>query len=378
MRRSLSTVRRPSILHSRSIIAVCVVAMLVPVPGLRAQQVPERSLGPREAQSSETFSQVRGFRELSDGRLLVTDQIEKKIVLLDLDRHTATRVGRVGHGPGEYTIALDLIAMPHDTTLLSDIGRGLDYLAIITPDGTLDGAFHMPEGLHSSYIFAADRRGNLYVPETVGRRLGEALPESTVVVRVDVRHQRADTAFWVRTVPRNPNGPLNPYNPRNQWTVGADGRIAIVDVTDYHVTWITPDGKRMEGAPIPYKRLAVTAKDEEEFRALARRVGGLGIAGISTTGGGARRPAQELPSHKPPFFGNDALHIAPNGELWVRRAQPAGETRPLHDIIDGSGRRAATVRLPADTKLLALGEHGVYLAHYDQDDVIRIERYRYP
>jgi hypothetical protein len=34
--------------------------------------------------------------------------------------------------------------------------------------------------------------------------------------------------------------------------------------------------------------------------------------------------------------------------------------------------------LPADTKLLALGAHGVYLAHYDDDDLIRIERYRYP
>lgn len=342
-------------------------------------RVPARMLGAAEAEGAETFSQVRGFRELTDGRVLITDQRERKIVLLDFSRGTATRVGREGPGPGEYQLATDLVGMPGDTTLLGDVGRGLDVLSVITPEGKIEGSRKIPAGTRFTYIFGVDAAGNLYVPAATTRLGGQAAPDSVPIVRADLRRNTVDTVFFMRTIPRDPAAP-NPYNPRHQWAIGGDGRAAIVDVERYQVTWVAPDGRRTVGEPIPHERHAVTPRDEEEFRELARRVSGLGQAGVSRVGGAApsQRPAMTFPSHKPAFFGNDAVMIAPNGELWVRRSQRAGERAPLHDVIDGTGKRIATVTLPPDTKLLALGARGIYLARYDADDLIHIQRYRYP
>lgn len=347
--------------------------------GAAQERVPARTLGAREAEGAETFSQVRGFRELSDGRVLITDQRERKIVMLDFDRSTATRVGREGPGPGEYQIATDLIGMPGDTTLLGDVARGLDLLSVITPDGRIEGSRRLPAGTRFTYVFGVDAAGRLFVPQSVVRMRGQPAPDSVPIVRVDFGRNRADTAFYLPTVTRNPAAP-NPYNPRHQWAIAPDGRAAIVDVERYQVTWIAPNGTRAVGDPIPFEPLAVTQRDQDEFRELTRRVSGLGQSGVSRVGDGAApaRRAMTFPSHKPPFFGNDAAMIAPNGELWVRRAQRAGEKAPLHDIIDGTGHRIATITLPPDTKLLALGTRGIYLARYDADDLIHIERYRYP
>ena len=260
-----------------------------------------------------------------------------------------------------------------------DVGRGLDILSVVTPDGKIEGTRRLPEGTRFTYIFGVDAAGFLYVPHGAMRIGNQPTPDSVPVARLDLRHNEVDTAFFVRTVPRDRTAP-NPYNPRHQWAIGRNGRAAIVDVERYQVTWIAPDGRRTVGEPIPYERLDVTRRDQEEFRELARRVSGLGTAGVARVGGGApgAPPPMTFPSHKPPFFGNDAVMIAPNGELWVRRSQRAGERAPLHDIIDGTGKRVATITLPPDTKLLALGTHGIYLARYDDDDLIHIERYSYP
>jgi hypothetical protein len=321
---------------------------------------------------------VRGFRELSDGRLIVSDQRERKIVLLDLARQTATPVGRPGPGPAEHQLATDLLPTASDTTLLIDVGRGTENLSIITPDGRIDGTVRLPDGARSTYLWGADGNGILYFSvRTVTTDPSRSLPDSSSVMRVDLVRNEAEIAFRFRRTLRDPRAP-NPYNPGIQWTIAPDGRIAIVDFEPYQVTWIAPDGRRTVGPEIPYQRIPVTQRDRDEFRDLARRISGLGSGGVSTTGGAAAAPPQpEFPPHKPPFFGNDAARVAPNGELWVRRAQAAGEPAPVHDIIDATGRRIATITLPPSTKLLELGKHGIYLARYDEDDLIHIERYRY-
>jgi hypothetical protein len=360
--------------------ALIAVLLACGLPGVAHAQrgAPVLTLGPREVEAAATFSQVRGFRELHDGRLLVTDQVERKIVLLDLAERTARAVGRQGPGPAEYQIATDLIATGSDTTLLYDVARGHQTLAIVTPDGRIDGARRLPPGGVMSFVFQVDGAGRLYAVSLRIVTPGVQAADSVPVLRSDFERGTVDTAFCVPTIPQDRMAP-NPYNPRNQWAVGRDGRAAIVDVERYRVTWIAPDGRRTIGDPIPFDRIPVTQRDKDEFRDLARRVQGIGVAGATTSDGGrAGGPVVTFPRYKPPYFGNFALMIAPTGELWVRRSQEAGAKAPVHDIIDGSGRRIATVALPADTRLLALGTRGVYLARFDEDDVIHIQRHPYP
>lgn len=377
MQRSRAGIDRCASNHRFVLRVLTLLAMALPVAA--QDGVPARALGPREAVATETFSQVRGFRELSDGRLIISDQRERKLVLLDLVRQTATHVGRPGPGPGEHQLATDLLPTASDTTLLIDVGRGTENLSIITADGRIDGSVRLPDGASSTYLWGADRAGVLYFSvRTIRTDPSEPAPDSASVMRVDLTRNQAAIGFRFRATPRDPRAP-NPYNPGVQWTIAPDGRVAIVDFEPYQVTWIAPDGRRTVGPRIPFDPIPVTRRDREEFRELARRISGLGQGGVSTTGRRAAAPPEPaFPSHKPPFFGNDAVMVAPNGDLWVRRAQPAGEDAQVHDIIDGAGRRIATITLPPNTKLLDLGQHGAYLARYDEDDLIHIERYRYP
>src|SRR6185503_15284441 len=63
---------------------------------------------------AEEFSAIRGVRELADGRLLVSDYIDQRVVLVDLDRGTVVvRVGK-GSGPAEARLPTRLIAIPGD------------------------------------------------------------------------------------------------------------------------------------------------------------------------------------------------------------------------------------------------------------------------
>jgi hypothetical protein len=361
---------------------ICATARVVPLLAISAMAAlaqtgaaPARTLGPKLAEGSETLSQIRGFRELSDGRVIVTDQIEKKIVLLDFAKNTATRLGKQGPGPGEYQSATDLFGMPGDTTLLVDGGRGLNAMTIIAPDGKLGGRAELPAGLTLSYGAVAPGSGHVYhtemrvPPSATGN-------DSTPVYRIDVRRRTMDTAFFLRIIPTPRGMPRNPYNPRHQFAVGSDGRVAVVDVEEYRVTWILPNGQRKTGTPIPYEKLPITQRDKDEFRKLAGRYQGIGVSGI--VGPNGELPEGSFPAVKPPYFGNGAILIAPNHEVWARRTQRAGDLRPLHDILGADGQRVATISLPENSKLLALGKFGVYLARYDEDDLIHVERYAYP
>ncbi len=57
---------------------------------------------------------IRGLRELSDGRVLVTDWIEERLVVLDFPSGTFRDIGRIGRGPREFRLPAGLVALPGD------------------------------------------------------------------------------------------------------------------------------------------------------------------------------------------------------------------------------------------------------------------------
>ena len=47
------------------------------------------------------FTQIRGVRELADGRVIVSDRLDKGVVVADFTRGTMVKIGRTGSGPAE-------------------------------------------------------------------------------------------------------------------------------------------------------------------------------------------------------------------------------------------------------------------------------------
>jgi hypothetical protein len=68
---------------------------------------------------------------------------------------------------------------------------------------------------------------------------------------------------------------------------------------------------------------------------------------------------------------------SPFGELWVERSQPA-KAPELVDVFDPAGRLARQVRLPAGSRLVAVGIKGLYVARTDEDGLWYLQRFKNP
>ena len=113
------------------------------------QPVPVIRLTTADAVLPREFSQIRGVRELRDGRLLVTDWTDEVLLVVDLRTGGVRQLGRKGSGPTEYRLPAALLPLPGDSTLLVD--QGNERLAVIGPDLSIVRSFssHRPGLTHA-------------------------------------------------------------------------------------------------------------------------------------------------------------------------------------------------------------------------------------
>jgi len=355
-----------------------------------------------EAQHPEAFSFLNTVRERSDGSLLAADPLSQVVLRLDMAAGTADTIGRVGQGPDEYMQPDQVFPLPADSTLLVDIGKV--QFTIIDPQG----------GFHSGMKMAApsdDGRMNLVMPQfvdgmgrvyyTASGGLNEEGPmDSLRIVRYDREAREAtDIGEVWRPEPIVTRSGDNvrmmsvQMAGRDDWAVGMDGSFAVVRAEDYSVEWHYPDGRVVEGPPIPVATQSISEDDKLAYLE-NRGSGGLMVSvsqsssgamemGMSRGGGGMRPEwnladfewAEEFPAFRP-----DRSRVSPEGHLWVQRWLPPDET-PRMDVFDGSGQKLGTVELPPARELIGFGttEDGspaAYLVRTDEFDLKWLERYR--
>ena len=114
------------------------------------------------------FSMIRGIRELADGRLLVSDALERSLYVVDFATQSVNRIGRTGDGPNEYQAPGHLYAVGSDSTLLTDETTQRVFLAVgDSIVRTLAAASLAPaiaRGAPEGY-WGADRFGRILVVE---------------------------------------------------------------------------------------------------------------------------------------------------------------------------------------------------------------------
>jgi hypothetical protein len=84
-------------------------------------------------------------------------------------------------------------------------------------------------------------------------------------------------------------------------------------------------------------------------------------------------PPESWPSNYPAITPM-AVHAAPDGMLWVRRATPTRLEREQWDVVDANGALVARWRLPARTRLIGVGAGAVYAVRLDADDLQYLQR----
>jgi hypothetical protein len=371
----------------RTVLALFIGAAVYVSP-LAAQEVPRKPLGTPAATFPEPVSNPIGFRALDDQRVIVADQLEGTVSVLDFRSGTVTPIGRQGEGPGEYGVPGPLFAAG-DTTFMLDMGNR--RLLAITSDGRVltntvplghpSGVPVIPRGLDTQGRIYFDLAGIAMPGLEESVRTGRA-----PLIRWDRKANRFDTLATVQFPPMPAAGPGEvrismgggAYQPRDDWSVLPDGRIGLARATQYHVEWLGGNAP-VVGPAVMYDPVKV---GDDEKNAWADQMATRGM--IVEVRNGQRRtrrpPRPDItritwPDVMPAFTGTRAVLAAPNGELWVRRAQPAKARGSAYDVFDARGRLSRQITLEGDRVVLGFGPGAVFVARTDDDDLQWIERY---
>jgi hypothetical protein len=376
--------------------AVVLTAMAAPASAQRPQR-----LGDPIATFAEPFSNITGLRELSDGRVLLADQLERHVSFIDFASGDVQQIGREGQGPGEYATPSGLIPLPNDQSLLVDFGNM--RLTRVEANGRLTDTWPMMRG-DGTFIRPAgsDQQGRLYF-STAGvmimRRGGDggvAEPsDSAAVQRWDPTTDVVDTVGMVKTPqtsvttrPMSSGGMsfsgamMQPFASADAWGVAPDGRVAIARSAPYRLDWFH-GSDATQGAPVDYQPIRITQAEKEAWADRQAEQGA--TMRIRGTDGNRSQSFQmprpnideiEFPEFKPPFEGR-SIRITPWSEVWVERTTAHDATSIQYDVFDSQGRRVKQIQLPEGRELVGFGREAVYVVRTDADDLQWLEKYEY-
>lgn len=365
-------------------------------------QEPTRALEQPDATFPESFSFIAGLREFSDGRVLIADPLEQRLVIINMTAGTAEAIGRLGQGPGEYRQPDELFALSGDSTLLLDLGNA--RLSVITPE--LEFGETMPvasstsgEGMGMLIILpnGVDSSGGIYF-QPIGGRMRGGVPDSAIVALFDPASASVDSiaTFKIADLERTASGSANnrsmvlrpvPLSPSDSWTVARDGRVAMVRSGDYHVEWIERDGSVIAGRPVSYRAVPVGRAEKEAWLEASA---GRGVNVMMSVDNGERRmsfsrggssgqqpdiDSMKWPETMPPFVESE-IYVTHEGDVWVERSMPAAA--PVHiDIFGADANWKRQITLPAGREIVGFGARVVYLARTDDLGLQWLERYTY-
>lgn len=411
------------------------VLLLIPALAVSAgaQQVPTRTLSRPAVEYDEPFSSLSSLRELRDGRLIATDLRDKTLQLIDLASGSATAIGREGSGPTEWGLPTRALAMPGDSTYVADLLNS--RFLVVAPDGKPVRTFSPAAeaamqnvasrggggggdagrggrgggaatfsigGGGLTMATATDARGRMYyrgLPFAFSADGQPTQADSVPILRQMPGSSAVDTVAYARMAPSSASvsggrasgnmrvqiGGGRPFENGDEWVVFPDGRVAIARAVDYRVDIVQPNKQLVRGTPVRYTPVRVTEADKQQWRESRRNATMIAVTSDSRGGGAPQRSVQSgiggavqepdsWPEVKSPFGGN-SVFAAPSGETWVFRQRAANDRVPVADVFNNRGQLVGRVALPAGTRVVALGTHGVYAVRTDEDDLQYLQRY---
>ncbi len=428
---------RSTLVFSAAAVAACAPVM--------AQQAPAaRPLGPITRVSTEPMTSVATAVALSDGRVFVNDVVSRRVLLFDSTLATAkivadsTSVTAKAYGarPGA------LFAYRSDTALFVDPASG--SMPLLSPAGTIARVmaipnFGRPGGANLGSPFyppGFDASGRLVSISPAVVRFPDVTPgkastqettvDSSFIVRIDLAARTLDTLASFKAprinqvVARDEDGRLTSLKVTpdilplvDDWTVCADGSVAIVRGRDYHVDWLGADGRWRSTPKMPFDwrhlddaqktalidsaLAAIKARrDSTDALIAARNAGSPGaapgvvsagaVAGGRGGGGGGvaggpppalidGRPALgDVPDYRPAFIRGSTRADA-DGHLWIRTTTLMNG-QPVYDIVNQQGQIIDRVQLPPFRTIAGFGTGVVYMAVKDSAGIVHLERAR--
>lgn len=384
----------------------CIAACLLAIHSAGAQRdVPVKTIAVPKTRSVVTVASVYpGLRALSGGRVLLNDQVSRRIMMFDSTlKIIATPFDSAGGGANSYgSRSLGLIPHRGDTTYVAE-PTSMSFL-VLNGSGNIVRVEASPRtgdmGLLAATGFGFPRfdlNGRLIYRTTERPPTPRPLPnggvpvtqptDSALIVRVSFDTRTVDTVARIRISSlRNVVDTLagGATRPRmifevlpsiDEWTVLPDGTIAIVRGIDYHIDWYAPDGTHSSSPKLPIDWRRLTDEDKRakvdsaratyestrtpESRARAAATNGPQIDFVAPS---------ELPDYVPPVRPL-GVKADTDGNVWILPSTSsfAGGPRGLmYDVVNRKGEMIQRVRFPDNRVLAGFGEDGVvYMLAYE-------------
>jgi hypothetical protein len=323
-----------------------------------------------------TFGWVAGATMLSNGGLVVADNMERVLHFFAADGTHLRRVGGRGEGPGEFESISQLVRIQGDTLVVSDqLAHRISFFA---PSGDYVRSFR-PQSEHTSELALFGMTGtNLLIQVAHARARQEGLSRDTMLLAF------ADTD----------SGMVTPL----ERVLGAE-----------YVVTHTGTGIRMRRAPFAGGTFVATAPDRyavghADADSLAVFTSGLDPIFVIAKRGRAptsvrdtdiwryyeatRQPgtdrgaylrragnADASPETMPAF---DKLIFDGDSNLWVRRFSPPWDTAgAVWDVYDRMGAHVGGIRLPpGNGQLVEVASDYAVVVLKDSSDVESVAVYR--
>jgi hypothetical protein len=370
-------------------------ASLAAAARLTAQSPSASLLGlrPPIASLPEGFEHISSVRELNDGRLIIADDSRhSRLLVADWRSGRVSVVGREGDGPGEYRSIGQVVALPSDSSLVTD-PRGGRWLLL---DGLRVAGMAAHNGLrlqNAQVPFGADGRGRILELEAhvfpksrepVARWYPNAESLFVLVVRrgssnVDTVARIRGRYRGIRHVPSPKGGQVagmsiiwdlvNPLAAEDQALLFPDGWVAIAYGNPFQVEWVAPDGKRVRSGTLPGPTRTIDEREKRNALLVYRPTylsAGFGVNDVPT-----------WPAVLPPFPIN-ALLAVPDGALAIERTAEASSPGRVYDIVDRTGHVVKRIRLLPNERLVGFGSHAAFVAAKDSDDIEWLRKHPWP
>ena len=315
--------------------------------------------GPREYLFGDVSSVSIGPGDI----VYIADQLGATVRAYDLEGEFLTTIGAEGDGPGEFQFPNDIAFDPVGRMYVRDRyrvtvfgphaeGQVRDSVIRTFPleRPTLETARARATGERyyspSYYYFMFVRHRFLYeVMDSMGTTgdtiLVPALPNPEILGRANYLVPSGDYGQPVDGVN------MAPFEPRPSWDITSGGSVITTLGARYEVVEWGPAGDtvrviRVETVP----RAVPPAALRDSTRAFRTRLDSIPVPLSEVNGMSETARSGRLPETLPDIL---ALHVAPDGTIWVRRwpsIDQTGET--VFDVLEASGRPLRTVRLPVE------------------------------
>jgi hypothetical protein len=343
-----------------------------------------------DASLNMQFTEVISVRELSDGRILIADQRDAVLYAGDFTIGTAVAIGRQGDGPGEYRTVGRLWPVAGDTSYVAEPYSPRAHFLVTDSIATWGmevphrntRAFGVPLG------FNAQRElfGRVAKRDAQGKLL---INDSTYLVRGHIGEEKYDTIGAL--APGNTTSEIGVDSPSDkpptpgkkifslrieaadEAAVFADGSYAIVRGDPYRVDWCVVGKTCVAGPVISDDRPETTDADRSAITAALIRSGRINSAeeGDEIKG---------IPDRLPPYAAgngpdNSAVYATPSGNVVIERLPNAEHPGFWYDVVDRTGKRIASLRMPAGEFIVGFGRRSAYSVSVSSDGTQRLQRH---